>query len=76
VRSHRLLTELLDHYSHKTIEDSRVDEKLSQSIPLLARAFDMVDKVEREVLLNCYECVVVLNNLVFSLDIGECGSNL
>ena len=76
VGSHGLLTELLNHYSHKAIEDSRVDEKLSQSIPLLTRAFDMVDEVKGEVLLNCNECLVVLNNLLLSLDIGERSSNL
>ena len=36
----------------------------------------MVDEVEGEVLLDCYECLVVLNNLLLSLDISECGSNL
>ena len=76
MRSHRLLPELLNHYTHKAIEDSRVDEELSQSIPLLARVFDMVDEVKGEVLLHCYECLVVLNNLLLSLDISERGSYL
>ena len=36
----------------------------------------MVDEVEGEVLLDCHERLVVLNNLLLRLDISECGSNL